>query len=98
MVTDLFENIRLVKMNALENLFLWQVLEKKEEELYWIKQSNWRLILSKVINTSGPQVFIASNFAIYLLLGNNLTLATAFTAISVFKIFRKNLKRFPYIL
>ena len=84
--TEVFTNIRFVKMNALENYFLSKLVEVKEEELFWIKKNYIRALVSITANNTAPELFIASLFSSILLMGHDLTLEGAFAILSIFGI------------
>ena len=98
LVTDVFNNIRFIKINGLEDEYLARLLLIKEEELRWVGYNFYRAMASIFVNNAFPQFFIATVFGIYLYQGGQLSLEIAFAAQFIFKVFALNFKDISYLI
>lgn len=90
---ELLQGMRILKLFAWEKPLLHQLLEKRNVELRNIRAN---LLLGGVISflfTATPLLVTLATFALYTILGNKMTAATAFTALSLF-----NILRFPLLV
>ena len=93
-ITELFTNIRFIKMNALENYFLKKVQKVKTEELRFLNSYFKINVDSMVFNTSIPLLFIFVIFGTYLLTKGMFTVSFVFTVMMIYDVVKKD---FPYI-
>jgi len=90
---ELLQGMRILKLFAWEKPLLEQLHQKRDKELSNIRAN---LLLGGVIGflfTATPLLVTLCTFAVYTILGNKLTAATAFTALSLF-----NILRFPLLV
>lgn len=95
LIVELFENIKFVKLNALESKFLGRIIKKKEEEIKYVIKLISRFILSSTLNDLGPAIFLISlnSFSIYFT--GSINLEKAFTSVVILNIFKRNFKDIP---
>lgn len=98
LIVELFENIKFVKLNALETLFVTKIIKKKEEEIKYIKQLITRYILSSTLNDLGPALFLISLNAFNIWFTGTISLEKAFTSVLILNIFRRNFKDLPDLM
>ena len=79
-ISEVFNNIKYIKISGLENFFLSKILSSKENELFWRNKFVNRSLTSMVINNAGPMVFLVTLFTVYMWLGNTLTVPLIFTS------------------
>ena len=97
-VSEVFNNIRFIKISGLENFFLSRILTSKENELYWLNKFVNRSLTSIVINNAGPMAFLITLFTVYMWLGNSLDVPLIFTSMQIFNLFKRNFAYVPYLL
>ena len=98
LITEVFSNIRFIKMSGLENYFLQKIQDVKDEELKWIQKNLVRGAYSITVNNATPVLFLAAIFGSYIWLYGNLDVAMIFTVIQIYNIFRNNFRSIPYII
>lgn len=98
LVTEVFTNIRFVKMCGLENYFLDRISEYKKQELYWTKKQLKRRVNAITINNAAPLAFLCAMFGTYIYCYGNLDIPTIFTVMQIYGIFRRNFRSIPYML
>ena len=94
-IVELFENIRLVKLNGLETIFVKKIIDEKEEEIFYIRRLIMRFIFSAVLNEAGSALFLLSLNAFCLWMTGSLSLEKAFTSVLILNIFKKKFKDLP---
>lgn len=97
-IVEFFENIKFVKLNALENKFIAKILHKKEEEIKYIKNLMSRMIFSSTANDLGPALFLIVLNGFSLWFTGNITLEKAFTSAIILNIFKKNFRDIPDLM
>ncbi|GLD93435.1 hypothetical protein PINS_up002027 [Pythium insidiosum] len=98
-INELFSSMQIVKLNAWETKFAAKVREVRERELHVV----WRLLLIGAANIFalwGAPVFVSTaTFAVYALaMGETLTAAKVFTALSLFRLIQEPLRSLPRII
>lgn len=97
-ISEVFNNIKFIKISGLENFFLSRILLSKENELYWRNKFVDRSLTSIVINNAGPMAFMITLFTVYMWMGNKLDVPLIFTSMQIFNLFKKNFSYVPYLL
>lgn len=97
-ISEVFNNIKYIKISGLENFFLSRILIAKDKELYWRNKFVNRYLISMVVNKSGPMIFLLILYTTYILMGGKLDVPKVFTSIQIFNLFRKNFSAVPYLL
>ena len=98
LITEVFTNIRYVKMNGLEDYYLTRILEVKNEELGLIKKLYFRSLATISLNNSGPVFFLCALFSFYMYFNGILELELVFTVMQIFAIFSWNFASLPAML
>ncbi|ETI44573.1 hypothetical protein F443_10730 [Phytophthora nicotianae P1569] len=97
-LTELFQHIRVIKFYAWESEMLGQVDEIRTKELYYLKKMIIWNAYGRVILQAGPVLVSFGTFAAYSYVQNEpLTADKAFTAITLFSIFRLPLMVLPQV-
>ena len=97
-ISEVFNNIKFIKISGLENFFLSRILISKENELYWRNKFVDRSLASVVINNAGPMAFLITLFTVYMWMGNSLDVPLIFTSMQIFNLFKRNFSYVPYLL
>lgn len=66
LISEVFSNIRYIKIAGLENYFLEKIVKAKDEELKWIWANFNRATYSITINNGVPLIFLATIFGTYI--------------------------------
>lgn len=98
LISEVFSNIRYIKIAGLENYFLEKIVKAKDEELKWIWANFNRATYSITINNGVPLIFLATIFGTYIYIHGELDVPTIFTVMQVFNIFTFNFRSIPYML
>ena len=98
LITEVFSNIRYIKMTGLENFFLKKIQEIKNRELYWINRDFHMATGFIILNNATPSIFLCLIFGGYLYFYGVFTVPLIFTVIQVYNIFRLNFSMFPAII
>lgn len=97
-VSEVFNNIKFIKISGLENFFLDKILKSKEIEIYWRNKMVNRSMISQTLNTCGPNIFMLVLFSLHIYIEKSLDVPTIFTAIQIFNLFRWNFAMLPYLM
>ena len=98
LVSEVFSNIRSIKMAGLENYFLDRVLGAKGHELKWIQKDLFRRMYSIVLNQATPVLFLASIFTSHIYYYGHLSVPMIFLVMQVYNIFKENFRQLPYLI
>ena len=98
LVTEVFSNIRYIKMSGLENYFLKKIQTIKDKELYWIKRDFNMATGFIILNNATPLIFLCLIFGGYMYFYGIFTVALIFTVMQVYNIFRWNFSSLPFII
>ncbi|KAL4146488.1 hypothetical protein PRNP1_012352 [Phytophthora ramorum] len=97
-LTELFQNIRVIKFYAWESEMLGQVDAIRSKELHFLKKVILWNAYGRVILQAGPVLVSFGTFAAYSYIQSEpLTADRAFTAITLFSIFRLPLMALPQV-
>jgi len=94
-LAEIFNNIRFIKYEGMEDTFLGKFLRDREEELKWIWRQYDRVSLSYFINSFGPLAFLLTIYIFQIYYYGELNLADAFVTGITFSIFQSCLKGLP---
>lgn len=81
---ELFSSIKFIKVNAFENYFIDKLLALREKEMQVLKSRFLIGCFNVLLLWLSPMLIINATFAMYVLLGNDLTPSNTFTLISLF--------------
>ncbi|KAJ6516119.1 hypothetical protein C8R45DRAFT_1087239 [Mycena sanguinolenta] len=79
-VNELISSIKFIKFGGAEERWLSRVNDAREVELSWLRKSRFVGVVTHLTWLIQPVLISASSFYVYIKLGNNLTVSTAFTA------------------
>lgn len=82
--TEIFEQIRFIKINAFENFFLDKLKALREKEVNAIKKRLYMGAANILSVWLSPSLILNSTFALYLLLGNELNPGDTFAIVNIF--------------
>ncbi|OQS03052.1 ATP-binding Cassette (ABC) Superfamily [Thraustotheca clavata] len=88
LTNELLQGVRVVKMYAWEEHIEAKVAEIRQKELTLLKQYQARRISNTIALNIAPVICLALCLVIYLLLGNRLTVDTAFAALAYMNVVR----------
>ncbi len=94
-ISEVFNNIKLIKMNAWEDFFYKKLNAKRMLEVEAQRKKVFSRISLLFFLWLTPQLIIASVFFLYTLLKNQLNTAQAFTIMSIFLVLQAPLADFP---
>lgn len=87
LVSEIFKNIRYIKMVGLESYFLAKIKRLRDFELFWINRQNLRYVGMNFISAYGPAIYIITMYTVTIIQTGGLNLSSAFVAAMVFSIF-----------
>ncbi|KAF7329698.1 hypothetical protein MKEN_00233000 [Mycena kentingensis (nom. inval.)] len=94
-LTELIGAIKFVKLAAWETRWIDRVLGARAEEIRWMVRSRLNRIGFFCLWITTPILISVTSFCTYVLLGNELTISKAFTAIALFGMIRTPLNAIP---
>ncbi|KZS94266.1 hypothetical protein SISNIDRAFT_454002 [Sistotremastrum niveocremeum HHB9708] len=94
-VNEIINCAKLIKFFAWEDKWIDRALEKRKVELRWMVKARLNSIVFYLVWTLVPVTVSVSSFLVYVLLGNQLTIAKAFTSIALFGMLRNPLTVIP---
>ncbi|CAK5270991.1 unnamed protein product [Mycena citricolor] len=95
LVSELVAAIKFVKFFAWETKWTAKVMAAREAELKWLAKLRLNSIMFTALFISVPISLSVASFCCYILLGNELTVSKAFTAIALFGMIRQPISTFP---
>ena len=98
LVTEVFTNIRFIKMNGLENYFLQKIQAVKKEELKWLNEAFDVNTGFTMLNYSTPLLFLFVTFGTYILFYGLFSVSFTFAVIMIYDIFKSDFSMIPYII
>ncbi|OQR85388.1 ATP-binding Cassette (ABC) Superfamily, partial [Thraustotheca clavata] len=98
-VNEVFGSMQIVKLNAWEERYYKAFKKIREQEMGFLRREIFMIAISSTINNIGPVLLTTISFGSYvLLLGETLTAAKVFTALSLFAMIRTPIVRLPFII
>ncbi|KAJ7624560.1 hypothetical protein FB45DRAFT_84390 [Roridomyces roridus] len=94
-VSELIGAVKFIKFFAWEERWIKRVLEAREVEMGWMVKARLNSLLFFLIWALAPILLSSISFLTYVMLGNELTIGTAFTAIALFGMIRAPLNVIP---
>ncbi|KAL4065666.1 hypothetical protein V8B97DRAFT_2010327 [Scleroderma yunnanense] len=94
-LTELLSSVKFIKFFAWENKWIGRVMDARAYEMGWMVKARINSIMFSAIWSSAPIFVSLISFAAYVYQGNKLTVAIAFTAITLFNMIRQPLNIFP---
>ncbi|KAG7443764.1 multidrug resistance-associated ABC transporter [Guyanagaster necrorhizus] len=94
-LSELIGAVKFIKFFAWEDRWIDRAMEARGKELKWLIKSRVNWIMFHVLWTTAPILVSIIAFFAYIVQGNELTISTAFTAISLFAMIRGPLNIIP---
>ncbi|KAK0200579.1 hypothetical protein DFS33DRAFT_1362775 [Desarmillaria ectypa] len=94
-LNELIGAVKFIKFFAWEDRWIDRTMEARAKELKWLIKSRINWIMFYVLWTTAPILVSIIAFFAYVVQGNELTISTAFTAISLFAMIRGPLNIIP---
>lgn len=98
LVNETFKNIRFIKMNGLESMYIRKVVDIKNEEISLIRKNQYRMLVSSFVNSLGPFLFMTTLYSFHLYWTGKLKLEDAFVSSIVFGIFQYTFRAAVFIV
>lgn len=95
---EVFNNIRFIKSSGLEMFFCNKLDETRKEELNWLKYMSYRMTYTIWNSWLSSSVLTVVLLFCYIWLGNTLTVAKIFTAMSILRTFQDSLAYLPNVI
>ncbi|KAM3143254.1 hypothetical protein pb186bvf_004586 [Paramecium bursaria] len=93
--SDIFQQIKFIKINALENYFIDKISQLRAQEVQTIKSRLIAQSLNVLSVWLSPSLILNSTFVIFIALGNDLTPQNTFALVSLFQILQVPLLALP---
>ncbi|KAI0672201.1 multidrug resistance-associated ABC transporter [Trametes maxima] len=87
-LSELIGAIKFIKFFAWEDRWIQRVLAAREVELQWLVKARINTVFLTLIFTCLPTFVSVASFFVYVTVGNELTIGTAFTAIALYQMLR----------
>ncbi|KAJ7917702.1 hypothetical protein B0H13DRAFT_1994625 [Mycena leptocephala] len=94
-VNELIGAVKFIKFFAWEERWIKRALDAREVEMKWMIKSRLNSLMFYLIWVLAPILLSTISFMTYVMLGNELTIGTAFTAIALFGMIRSPLNVIP---
>ncbi|KAJ7764232.1 hypothetical protein B0H16DRAFT_1526418 [Mycena metata] len=94
-VNELIGAVKFIKFFAWEERWIKRALDAREVEMKWMIKSRLNSLMFFIIWALAPILLSTISFLTYVMLGNELTIGTAFTAIALFGMIRSPLNVIP---
>ena len=97
-VNEVFKNIRYIKMNALESMYIRKIVDIKNQEISLYRKNMYRMMISNFVNSLGPFLFMTTLYSFHLYWTGKLKLEDAFVSSIVFGIFQFSFRSIAFIV
>ncbi|OQR93036.1 multidrug resistance-associated protein 1 [Achlya hypogyna] len=98
-VNEVFGAMQIIKLNAWEERYQQKILDLRNDEIKSLWHETILAALSSVLNNVAPVLLTTVSFGAYVLwLGETLTAAKVFTALSLFSMIKAPMMRLPNII
>ncbi|KAJ7679731.1 multidrug resistance-associated ABC transporter [Mycena rosella] len=94
-VTELIGAVKFIKFFAWEERWIQRALDAREVEMKWMIKSRLNSLMFFLIWALAPILLSTISFFTFVMLGNELTIGTAFTSIALFGMIRSPLNVIP---
>ncbi|KZT22415.1 P-loop containing nucleoside triphosphate hydrolase protein [Neolentinus lepideus HHB14362 ss-1] len=94
-VNELLGAVRFIKFFAWEERWIERVMEARRNELDWLRRGQMNNLLFHLVYVFSPVFITLISFFTYIAFGNQLTVSTAFTALSLYTMIRDPLSVIP---
>ncbi|KAJ7591990.1 P-loop containing nucleoside triphosphate hydrolase protein [Mycena floridula] len=92
---EILKAAKFIKFFAWEDRWIQRALDAREVELGWMVKTRWNSIMFYFLWNLSPIMVSVVSFLVYVLMGNQLTIGIAFTAITLFGMLRAPLNGVP---
>ncbi|KAF8211356.1 multidrug resistance-associated ABC transporter [Mycena galopus ATCC 62051] len=97
-VNELISSIKFIKFGGAEEQWLKKATDAREVELDWLRKIRFVRVFTHLTWLILPVFISVSSFYVYIKQGNNLTVATALTALAVFNMLNVPMAVVPYMI
>ncbi|TFK95320.1 hypothetical protein BDV98DRAFT_517859 [Pterulicium gracile] len=97
-LTEMIGSIKFIKFFAWEGQWVKRVEEKRAVEMGWLVKSRWTWLALDTVWSLPPALVSVTSFLVYVALGNQLTISTAFTSLSLFAMIQQPLTFISYFI
>ncbi|KAL5532471.1 hypothetical protein ACEPAF_6041 [Sanghuangporus sanghuang] len=94
-VSELLGALKFIKFSAWEDRWIAGIQDSRAKELIWLVKSRFNSVLLQIVWSTAPILVSVLSFLAYVSCGNDLTVGTAFTAITLFFMIRFPLNVIP---
>ncbi|KAJ7179617.1 hypothetical protein C8R46DRAFT_1074274 [Mycena filopes] len=94
-LNELISAVKFIKFFAWEQRWIDRALKARATEISWIVKARINYIFFYCLWVTAPIFISVISFCVYVMLGNQLTISTAFTAIALFSMIRQPLNIIP---
>ncbi|KAJ7108139.1 multidrug resistance-associated ABC transporter [Mycena epipterygia] len=94
-LNELISSVKFIKFFAWEQRWIDRALDARNTEIEWLLKSRMMDVAFAALWVSAPIFISVISFFTYVMLGNELTISTAFTAIALFGMIRGPLNTLP---
>ncbi|OCH88899.1 multidrug resistance-associated ABC transporter [Obba rivulosa] len=94
-LSELIGAIKFIKLFAWEDRWIQRAMDAREVEMRWMVKSRLNSVMFSLIWTCAPILVSVTSFLVYVVQGHELTIGTAFTAITLFQMIRAPLNVIP---
>ena len=95
LITEVFNSIRFIKMEGLENHFIQKIMKVRMEELNWVKWDFINAIMFIALLNITPLMFLGFMFGAYIYFYGSLTVPLVYTVLQIYNTIRWNFNGIP---
>ncbi|EKM76533.1 hypothetical protein AGABI1DRAFT_122491 [Agaricus bisporus var. burnettii JB137-S8] len=94
-LNELIGAVKFIKFFAWEDRWIERALDARSKELKWMTKARTNSVMFYLLWSCAPILVSITSFLVYVMQGNQLTISTAFTAITLFNMLRLPLNILP---
>ncbi|THU84317.1 multidrug resistance-associated ABC transporter [Dendrothele bispora CBS 962.96] len=94
-LNELIGAVKFIKFFAWEDRWIGKAMDAREKEMGWMVKARINSVMLYMLWMSAPILVSIISFAVYVALGNKLSISIAFTAIALFQMIRAPLNVLP---
>ncbi|KAF9039893.1 multidrug resistance-associated ABC transporter [Panaeolus papilionaceus] len=94
-LNELIRSIKFIKFFGWEEKWIKRVLDARQGEMSWFVKARINTVVLQLLWSTAPILVSITSFGVYVMLGNQLTISVAFTAVALFGMIRGPLNDIP---
>ena len=98
LINEVLSGVRVIKMYAWERPYRAFLHDVRKEEIGLLRKIQYLYALWACIWSTSPFIVSLTTFAVYVLVGNDLTAEKAFVALSLFNLLQFPVSMFPMVI